>query len=397
MAGLVFKLKFTAPGSKAFKSYIDYMDRDETKLKKEQMFSGFSDYMENPEKSTGLFTDHHDCLNKEEKYTLKNMFTSAQRKGSLLYQGVFSFQWSWLIENGLATEDHQVNEAAVREYTRKSLKALGAAEALQNWVWSGAIHYNTDHIHVHFAMADPNPSWQEGIGRCRRNSKNGELYQRGKIKDKSREKTRSTFINAVINAAPENQLINKIIRNQIIAGKRQQYLYESPNQELQQSLKALLDKLPEDMRLWNYNMSAMDGYRDEIDQISKLFIETYFKEEYMELKEALDSLSKKYANSYGDSKRGTDYAEEKEKDLYYRLGNSILSECRNVRKAQRKARLDYLHKEPNGNLKLNGKSETAIFSKAIYNLKKALHKDIESIKNQAAYERLQKENEITKQ
>ena len=30
-------------------------------------------------------------------------------------------------------------------------------ENLQNSVWSGAIHYNTDNIHIHVATVEPSP------------------------------------------------------------------------------------------------------------------------------------------------------------------------------------------------------------------------------------------------
>ncbi|WP_265411396.1 relaxase MobL, partial [Pseudomonas aeruginosa] len=97
----------------------------------------------------------------------------------------------WLKENGLMDSQGKVMEPKLREYTRQSVACLQKAEGMESWVWSAAVHYNTKHVHIHIALADPYPSWQEGRGRCKRNKKTGALYQRGKLKPKTLEKTKA--------------------------------------------------------------------------------------------------------------------------------------------------------------------------------------------------------------
>ena len=57
-AGVTLMQDFCVSQSDEFQSYIDYMDREEAQRNQAfQTYSLFHDYMDNPEKSTGLFTD----------------------------------------------------------------------------------------------------------------------------------------------------------------------------------------------------------------------------------------------------------------------------------------------------------------------------------------------------
>lgn len=63
-AAIFTKWKFVQPGAKQFQSYIDYIDREEAirsgNFHKYNVLptDGFNEYMENPEKSSGLFTQN---------------------------------------------------------------------------------------------------------------------------------------------------------------------------------------------------------------------------------------------------------------------------------------------------------------------------------------------------
>ena len=218
-AGLIFKTKFVSAGSAGFGRYLNYIDRPEAvqldRLKEFDVFKTYTEYMGNPERSTGLFTAEKDRLNTEEKQTIKELFSEAQGRGSLLHQSLFSFESEWLKENGLMDQSGAIAEAPLREYTRKAVQTLMKEEQMQNWKWTAAIHRNTKHVHIHIAMVEPFPSWKEGVGRCRRNPNTGELYQRGKFQAGSLRKTKATFVNLAIGVQKEQARMNELLRQRI--------------------------------------------------------------------------------------------------------------------------------------------------------------------------------------
>lgn len=333
MAGVVFKTKFVEAGNNAFKSYIGYIDRSEAVRKDaDNKYDLFNEYMGNPEKTTGLFTEDKDLLSDMQKAELKEVFSSAQKKGSLMYQSIFSFEREWLLEQNLIDENGVLNEAKMKEYTRVSMGALLKAENMENFCWSAAIHYNTDHFHIHIAYVDPEPSWEEGKGRCYRNV-NGELAQRGKFKQSSIEKTKSAFVNMAIKSKESNERINDILRNKMIAGKKG--IEISREAELCKDMQNLMSHLPKDMRQWKYGMNVMQPLRPEIDKITDKFIELYFKDEFDEYVEEIGELSAKYRSAYGESREANKFIKGKMTDMYYRMGNAILSECKEIEKEYR--------------------------------------------------------------
>ena len=74
-AGAVVVTRFCRANTSTFGSYIDYIDRSEAK--RQEMLSSYNlynDYMDNPEKTTGLFTKDRDILNSTQKKDLKKFF-----------------------------------------------------------------------------------------------------------------------------------------------------------------------------------------------------------------------------------------------------------------------------------------------------------------------------------
>lgn len=77
-AGVVVITKFCKSNSKAFSSYIDYVDReDAARSHNAAKYNLYQDYMGNPEKSTGLFTETQDVQTMEDKTKLKDIFKQA--------------------------------------------------------------------------------------------------------------------------------------------------------------------------------------------------------------------------------------------------------------------------------------------------------------------------------
>lgn len=395
MAGVVFKMKFTTSGSgENFSGYLKYIDRPEAigqveEIRKFDVFGTYQDYMGNPEKSTGLFSAYEDNLSETMKQDVKKLADNAQKRGALLHQLVISFESDWLIETGIMNYDKEIDEAKLREYTRKSVSAMLKAEGMTDNIWTAAIHKNTNHVHIHVAMFDPDPKWKEGQGRCRKGL-DGNLYQRGKFKQGTLDRGRSVFVNSAMKMRETNMEINRLVREVILSEQTSCRIKESGNMELRNMFEKLIKELPEDKRLWKYNMNAINDQRELIDRISMHIVAEFYSEEYEELKAIWKGNYEAYSNAYGNTDRANQYVDKQIEDLKSRLGNRVLNECKSISyEMEKKAEK---HKEAQGKCKSFFHNGNA-FSKAAMHLKQAIRKDIESMKNQAMYERMIREEE----
>lgn len=389
MAGIVLVQKFIQPGGKAYTGYVDYMDRPEaigsrSDLRDYDIFGTYQEYMGNPEKSTGLFNDE-DYISSAEKDQIKKIFNQSGKRGGVLYQTVLSFETEWLKENNVMDDDGYIHEDLMREYTRIAVNTIQEKEDMKAFVWTAAIHYNTAHPHIHIAMVDPNPSWVPGHGRCRVNAE-GDLYQRGKWKESTMEAAKSRIVNKVLDLADTNKEINEIMRDRIIYQSRDNSFHRKYDPQIGEAFSDLIQALPDDMRLWKYGNNAMDSYRSKIDHISDMILKKYFEEDLKDLDKILDNISKQYAAAYGESKQGADFKKGKEKDLRYRMGNAVLSECRKI---ERNARMQKNGRQRGRPLLKTGAlyRNKYVVSRALNSLRKIAYKNIQSMKNQAAYER----------
>lgn len=389
MAGVVLVQKFIQPGGKAYTGYVDYMDRPEaigsrSDLRDYDIFGTYQEYMGNPEKSTGLFNDE-DYISSAEKDQIKKIFNQSGKRGGVLYQTVLSFETEWLRENNIMDDDGYIHEDLMREYTRIAVNTIQEKEDMKAFVWTAAVHYNTAHPHIHIAMVDPNPSWVPGHGRCRVNAE-GDLYQRGKWKESTMEAAKSRIVNKVLDLADTNKEINEIMRDRIIYQSRDNSFHRKYDPQIGEAFSDLIQALPDDMRLWKYGNNAMDSYRSKIDHISDMILKNYFEEDLKDLDKILDNISKQYAAAYGESKQGADFKKGKEKDLRYRMGNAVLSECRKI---ERNARMQKNGRQRGRPLLKTGAlyRNKYVVSRALNSLRKIAYKNIQSMKNQAAYER----------
>jgi len=389
MAGIVLVQKFIQPGGAAYKGYVDYMDRPEaissrSDLRDYDIFGTYQEYMGNPEKSTGLFNDE-DYISSAEKEQIKKIFNQSGKQGGILYQTVLSFEPEWLKENGIMDSDGHIHEDLLREYTRIAVNTIQEKEDMKSFVWTAAVHYNTAHPHIHIAMVDPNPSWIPGRSRCKVDAE-GNLYQRGKWKESTMAAAKSRIVNKVLNLADTNKEINEIMRDRIIYQGKVNSFHRDYDPQIEGAFSDLLQSLPEDMRLWKYGNNAMDLYRSQIDYISDMILKNYFEEDLKDLDKILDNISKQYAAAYGESKQGADFKKGKEKDLRYRMGNAVLSECRKI---ERNARMQKNGRQRGRPLLKTGAlyRNKYVVSRALNSLRKIAYKNIQSMKNQAAYER----------
>lgn len=341
---VVLKSKFVVSNDKAFNDYINYIDRDGAKqvidYKHDSnnqndftLFHSFMDYMGNEEKEGELFTKDANSLDKKEKGLLKEGFSHAQGKGSPMWQDVISFDNKWLEEQELYdSTNHELNEDKIKDVTRKAVEELARCEGLEmeTVLWSGAIHYNTDNIHVHVAMVQPNPT----VIKKEVQKDNGEYVEeyRGKRKQKSLDRMKSKVANEIVDRNKEYERIDKLIRNPVRA---KSHIDLSVYDETKDLFIKALPLLPDKMNEWRYGYASVDDARPFIDEIGKIYLEEFHGHEMEELYKELDKQVELTERLFGSGSNYDRYKDNKLKDLRTRMGNAILTEMREFHKDNR--------------------------------------------------------------
>lgn len=370
MVGVINKVKFIRNGSSKFKNFIDYIDRSEATRKKNfDKYSAYNNYMGNPEKIGSLFTKDKHSLTEKEVKKLKKDFDKAQLNGSNMWQEVFSFDNEFLEANGLYdSENGALDEEKIQEATRRAMEELSKREGFKDLTWSASLHYNTDNIHVHIASVEINPS-----------------RERGKFKPRTLYNMKSSFVNSLLDKQKDLDKINSLIRDNLIQGKKEMSFKEDI--EMRKMVKEIVKKLPSDKRQWHYNYNSMQEVRPLIDNLTKYYIETYKKDEFKELVDRLEKEDKFYKEVYGKRKvETTTYKDNKIQDLYTRMGNTILKEIKEYIKEED---LKSQKKFENLQEKWERNRNIIITKQGISMMKKSLNDDINSMKNQREYEKLQ--------
>lgn len=310
VAGVVLKFEYSMPGqANVYSGYLDYEDKEIAKQSQSLAYASYPTYyMDNPDKTTGLFTKDKDMLNEQDIEKFKILYDTAQENGSPMWRPIISFDNRWLTQMGIYDPDTQlVNVKELETATRKCINSMLENEKMEGVVWTAAVHHNTDNIHIHVSMVQPIPmrDWEK---------------ESPKFKVKSFERGKSSVVNYMMENQKEFSMIQELSRNKIIG---QGYNTIIRDQELKERLEKLYDKLPDDHRLWKYNMNAMQPYREEIDKITSIYLERYCKDDYQVLKGMLIIQQQKYEQAYGSQ---NDYAQNQIDDLYVRMGNVILRE-----------------------------------------------------------------------
>lgn len=382
-AGVVVINRFCGSGSDEFKSYIDYIDREEAKRNDHlSEYNLYNDYMGNPDKTTGLFTDAKEKLSMNEKATLKQCFETAQKNESLMWQTVISFDNRWLAKYGLYDLDKRVlDERKIKELATGAVNTMLKNENMEHSVWSAAIHYNTDNIHIHIATVEPTPmrqmkSYKQYKYEINNNGEyikgsNGEYvkangrnevdkwgnpypkYDRlpildsqgnqvekeeyvGRFKERSLQLCKKYMVDNILEQQKENILINQVMREQILKSKERVSFIKDP--ELKDKFLEIHGKLPRKGKrprgLWNYNNSIMTGLRPELNELTDTYLKKYQPDEYKQMRLILAQQSALYTEAYGQ--RDNTFEDNKIKELYTRMGNAILKELKDFDKASEK-------------------------------------------------------------
>lgn len=367
-----FKTNSISNSKSSFKNYVNYMDRAETHTEKND-FESYQDYMSNKEKSTGLFTSDKDFLSGEEKEKYKEVFKNSQEKGSILWQDVISFDNEWLKELGVLKENG-IDEKKLKEATRSAVNEMLKHESLSDSaVWTGAIHYNTDNIHIHVATVQ---------------TKN--FRERGKRKPTSIEKMKSAVANKILDRSKENEKLNDFIRTKLIGSKKENKTMSLKNKVVNRDMVKQFQKihsmLPEDKRQWKYNMNGLKEVRPEINKLTDMYIDKYFKSEFEDFNKQLDKEVEVYKKAYGNNSKAERYKETKIQDMYTRMGNTVLNEVKEFDKNK--------NAMPNKNNKMNTFHVKRELNNSMFLMNRYMKDDLQHMKNQKAFNELERESEM---
>ncbi|QDZ88319.1 MobP2 family relaxase [Priestia megaterium] len=381
--GVVLKTKFVTSDKKAFQEYVEYVDRDDAKKDQEaheKLFSLYQDYMNNPNKTSSLFTERSDQLNEDEKKELKDLFGTAQKNNSIMWQDVITFHNPWLQENGLYdAHTHTVDEKKLMEITRQSMKEMLKRERLdQSAIWSAAIHYNTDNIHIHVATVEPHPT-----------------RNRGKRKPKTLDAMKSKVVSQILERGQEQKEINDLIRKNMVGSKKQDSSFKWRNRELKPLFLHIYNHLPEDKRQWQYSYNTLKPLRSSIDTLSEKYIQKYHAKEFEQFNKKLDQevevLRKAYGEGTFDKKRYEHYKQNKTDELYKRMGNAFLSEMREYDRKQ--THIKKVLASSSGSKQKSYSANHLPVHVSLKKMERVFKSEYESWKNQQHYERLQKDIE----
>lgn len=407
--GVILSSRFVF-SDQQFHQYIDYIDRSEAvRSNAYSLYSAYTDYMDNPEKqrktglntkserASALFTETKDRMTLREKQELKQQFIKAQQAGSPMWQNVISFTNEFLEQNGMY--DHAsglLDEEKIRTVTRLAMEEMLKDESMEaSAVWSASIHYNTDNIHVHIAVVEPTPTRKKKEYSYTKPDGTTEtkVEFRGSIKKKTFERMKSQVVNHIVDRAPELTKINDIIRKDIVAEKREHL--STRDTQLRGAFLNLYRKLPENRRFWQYNMNALHSIRPQIDHFTKMYLSLYHRKDLSELNHSLMEQEKFLKSVYGSGKEKLykNYADNKMKELYTRMGNAVLRELRDydktIRAGQQSSRSSISARQ-----RLKEKGALARNrSSSLYHLKKAFRKDYLQAKNLMQFNNLQQQIE----
>lgn len=338
---VVFSLGFTYDWAIGGYDFLEYMDRPEAFDKTRHLndeYKDFIDYMSNSEKSDGLFNAQSDLLTESDKEKYRQLETVSRDAGCPKYYGVVSFDNNFLIENGLMTSDGKLDVHGIKELGREGINAMISTSYKldnDNVYWTGAIHTNTDNIHIHFSICE----YERREDRCK-------VYRdKDCIEVKAFDKLKSKIVNRVLGSDYSRQL-TELERESIKPALSSGY------GGCAEQLIRLADKLPSEGG-WQYGRPKMRAYRDDIDKTVDAVIASDQKLSglWKQYNEMLDSRTEYLRKIYGEGERHL-YATFKPNrlaDFHKELGNQLLNDLAPLTEQLRASALPQAHPSENEN------------------------------------------------
>ncbi|WP_137665460.1 MobP2 family relaxase [Enterococcus hulanensis] len=346
--GIIMTGKFAKPGSGAFQSYIEYMDREEAIRNEaydsysaftsndgtsamyegdsEETLDGYIKYMANPVKTSNLFSLETNSLDHEDIMELKDQFITAAENGSPMWQDVFSFRNDWLVDHGfLDSETNQLDEPKIQMATRLAMTAMLKKEDMtHSAIWTASIHYNTDNIHVHIATVEPDPTREMHTFFDKQSNK--EVTERKGYRSRgSIRSMKSAFANQLLGLEQERIQIDEL-KKKMIEGMRSE-AGKGTILRYGELLNTISEKLPPQKGYQKYGYAEKFGFKKPLDQMIEIFLKENYSDLLDEIKERQNRISYEEESAFGE---GRNSSENKMKTLYTRLGNSILSHIKEL-------------------------------------------------------------------
>lgn len=308
-----------------FREYIDYMNRSyATERQSEEL--------------TAIFTQEADYLQKQRLTELKNQLETAYQNGSLLWQGVISFDNAFLAEQGLYdVVTGQVDQKAIKAVMRDMMPTLIQKEGLSDSAfWWGNIHLNTDNIHIHFGLSEVESNRDKIFYRPR-----GRMEYKGNFSQKTINRFKSGVYHGLLKEETRSNLIRK---EQVLANLKANLMTSVYQEDKITSsaeknfLEQAYNHLPLNKK-WRYGSNARDF------AVSKFFLDRYLDSylqnegsaAYQEFLQETKQFLKTYAGVYSaeknqvyekirnvDGKTIRTLAESKGYDLEHHLARRVM-------------------------------------------------------------------------
>ena len=321
-----------------FPEYIDYMNRSYATEKQT------SD-------KTAVFNQEKNHLSKEEVSQLKDQLETAYQNGSLLWQGVLSFDNSFLAKHGLYDmETGQVDQAAIKNVLRTAMPHLIQREGLSSDAfWWGNIHLNTDNIHIHFGLSEVE-SAREKIFYAPR----GRMELRGNFSQKSIQGLKSEIFHGLLNDQTQSRLLRQ---EQVLANLKTDLLrnvlqgHQVATAAEKNFLEQAYNHLPQNKN-WRFKSNAKDFATSKF--FLNRYLDSYFENEGKEVYDNFIKETRTFLEEYRTAYSSDDHRsyervryvdgkpikqtvstagydmekllKRRENDLRERLGNAILKQ-----------------------------------------------------------------------
>lgn len=321
-----------------FPEYIDYMNRSYATEKQT------SD-------KTAVFNQEKNHLSKEEVSQLKDQLETAYQNGSLLWQGVLSFDNSFLAKHGLYDmETGQVDQAAIKNVLRTAMPHLIQREGLSSDAfWWGNIHLNTDNIHIHFGLSEVE-SAREKIFYAPR----GRMELRGNFSQKSIQGLKSEIFHGLLNDQTRSRLLRQ---EQVLANLKTDLLrnvlqgHQVATAAEKNFLEQAYNHLPQNKN-WRFKSNAKDFATSKF--FLNRYLDSYFENEGKEVYDNFIKETRTFLEEYRTAYSSDDHRsyervryvdgkpikqtvstagydmekllKRRENDLRERLGNAILKQ-----------------------------------------------------------------------
>jgi hypothetical protein len=298
----------------------------------------YNDYMGRPQAASGLFSLASDNLTEEEVKILKGQFVRAQKNKSLMWQDVISFDNVFLEKYGLYdNQTGKLDDVKLKQAARVAVSDMLEREGMsESAVWSGAIHYNTDNIHIHVAIVEPEPTRPMKMVTIKDGINAGKTYRdyvgnRTKTagRQSSYERFKSLVLSNIIDNSKKTEAISRLQR-EVMTSKNISFVGLFAFQTHRDYMN-IFRALPNNKRLWRYRNAGIDPVRPQIKEFLDKYIEKNYSKEFKQYNQLLDEQVEYYRDAYGDS-RADDYKGNKlygRDGLYTHLGNELLKEMNN--------------------------------------------------------------------